>query len=129
MARAMSSLPVPVSPRTNTVESVEATRSTCSSTASSAGLLPMICSNLRSPHPEQSEPITSETATGDLLKRLPQPLAPSTFKCRSNVFQQNFIIERFCQKLHGATAQCLQTQFRIAMRGNENSRYSAVLGV
>src|ERR1700723_3192311 len=44
----MSSFPVPVSPRTRTVESVGATRSTCASTASKAGLPPIICSNLRS---------------------------------------------------------------------------------
>ena len=48
IACAMSSLPVPVSPWINTVEPVGATRSTCSSTASSAELLPMICWNLRS---------------------------------------------------------------------------------
>jgi hypothetical protein len=47
IAWAMSSLPVPVSPWINTVEPVGATRSTCSSTASSEGLLPMTCSNLR----------------------------------------------------------------------------------
>jgi PAS domain S-box-containing protein len=46
--RAISSLPVPVSPWINTVESVGATRSTCSSTDSRATLLPMSCSNLRS---------------------------------------------------------------------------------
>src|SRR5260370_34829077 len=46
MAPAISSLPVPVSPSIRTVESVGATRLTCSRTVSSGGLLPMICSNL-----------------------------------------------------------------------------------
>src|ERR1700739_4089744 len=47
MARAMSSLPVPVSPSMSTVESVGATYLTCSSTLSKTELLPRICSNLR----------------------------------------------------------------------------------
>src|SRR5258707_1371747 len=51
MARAISSLPVPVSPSTSTVESVGATRSTSASTDSSAGLSPMISSNLFSTQP------------------------------------------------------------------------------
>src|SRR5262249_7302409 len=46
MARAINSLPVPVSPRISTVESVGATCSTCVSTDSRAGLSPMIPSNL-----------------------------------------------------------------------------------
>src|SRR5207237_1309501 len=45
MARASSSLPVPVSPRSRTVESVGATISTCWSVRRSAGLSPMMCSN------------------------------------------------------------------------------------
>src|SRR6266404_6998909 len=51
MAWAISSLPVPVSPSTSTVESVGATRSTSASTDSSAGLSPMISSNLFSTQP------------------------------------------------------------------------------
>ena len=46
MARAISSLPVPVSPLISTVASVAATRPIWSSTASSAGLRPMISSKL-----------------------------------------------------------------------------------
>src|SRR5438128_1906251 len=45
MARASSSLPVPVSPRSRTVESVGATISTCWSVRFSAGLSPTMCSN------------------------------------------------------------------------------------
>jgi hypothetical protein len=45
-ARAISSLPVPVSPQTSTVASVGATRPTLSKTASRAGLRPMISSKL-----------------------------------------------------------------------------------
>src|ERR1700747_1922272 len=48
MAWAISSFPVPVSPRTRTVESVGATRSTFARTAFNAGLSPTICSMLRS---------------------------------------------------------------------------------
>src|SRR5580698_3247003 len=50
MARAINSLPVPVSPSTSTVALVGATRSTSASADSRAGLLPMICSNLRWAH-------------------------------------------------------------------------------
>ena len=46
MARAISSFPVPVSPVMSTEASVGATRRTSSSTADSAGLLPMIASKL-----------------------------------------------------------------------------------
>ena len=46
MARAISSLPVPVSPQIRTVASVAATRRTLSSTAASAGLRPTISSKL-----------------------------------------------------------------------------------
>ena len=42
MARAISSLPVPVSPLTRTVEDVAATSSTCSSTRARAALRPMM---------------------------------------------------------------------------------------
>src|SRR6266849_5530492 len=45
MARAISSFPVPVSPRTRTVESVGATISTCWSASRSGRLSPMISSN------------------------------------------------------------------------------------
>ena len=45
-ARAISSFPVPVSPVMSTEASVGATRRTSSSTAQSAGLLPMIASKL-----------------------------------------------------------------------------------
>ena len=41
MARAMSSFPVPVSPRMRTVASLGATVSTCARTCFSAGLSPM----------------------------------------------------------------------------------------
>ena len=49
IARAMSSLPVPISPSIRTVESVGDTNSSSCSTDSNAGLPPMICSNLRCP--------------------------------------------------------------------------------
>ena len=45
MARAINSLPVPVSPWTSTVESVGATNSAFSRTVSRAPLVPMIWSN------------------------------------------------------------------------------------
>src|SRR5579864_9691608 len=45
MARAISSLPVPVSPKSSTVESVPATISTCRRTARRAELCPTIPSN------------------------------------------------------------------------------------
>src|SRR5882762_1948147 len=67
IARAISSLPVPVSPWTRTVESVGATRSTCSSTDSRAGLLPMICSNLRGLASWPADPNLATAATEDLL--------------------------------------------------------------
>src|SRR5712692_3594914 len=63
MAWAINSLPVPVSPRTSTVESVGATRSTSASTDSRAGLLPMICSSLRSPISESGDLKLTEVAT------------------------------------------------------------------
>ena len=46
MARAMSSLPVPVSPKISTVDSVGATTSTCFSAAVRAALAPTISSKL-----------------------------------------------------------------------------------
>src|SRR6266403_1665731 len=67
MARAISSFPVPVSPWIRTVESVGATRSTCSSTASRAGLLPMTCSNLRGLRSGSPDPNLSKAPTEDLL--------------------------------------------------------------
>src|ERR1700747_3324523 len=51
MALAINSFPVPVSPRTKTVESVGATRSTSARTNSREGLLPMISSNPFSAQP------------------------------------------------------------------------------
>ncbi len=48
MARAISSLPVPVSPQMSTTESVGATVSTCSSTRRSARLCPTISAKLYS---------------------------------------------------------------------------------
>ena len=51
MARAINSLPVPVSPITRTVESVGATFSTFSNADLRERLLPTICANLRSVGP------------------------------------------------------------------------------
>src|SRR5690349_24225017 len=74
MARAISSLPVPVSPKISTVESVGATRSTCASTVSRAGLSPMICSNFR---PEQLSSLgvtllTTSTITPEGAIQMPE---------------------------------------------------------
>src|SRR5580692_2744514 len=67
IARAINSLPVPVSPWINTVELVGATRLTPSSTASSAGLLPMSCSNLRGREPCSRHPQSSVGPAVNLL--------------------------------------------------------------
>ena len=44
-------MPVPLSPRTSVVESIGTPCSTAAKTDSKAGLLPMVCSNLRSAKP------------------------------------------------------------------------------
>jgi hypothetical protein len=67
IARAISSLPVPVSPWINTVELVGATRFTPSRTASSAGLPPISCSNLRAREPLSLHSQPSDGLTGKLL--------------------------------------------------------------
>src|ERR1700746_3532029 len=97
----MSSFPVPVSPRINTVEPVGATRSTCSSTASSAGLLPMICSNLRrsctwSPHPDLPKASTEHSP----VCRVHGSLSGLALERRADTLEQSFIVERLCQELH-----------------------------
>src|SRR5580704_4849896 len=69
IACAINSLPVPVSPWIRTVESVGATRSTCWSTDSRAGLLPITCSNLRPLDPCSPLPNLWKVPTDNLLAR------------------------------------------------------------
>src|SRR5712691_4080653 len=123
MACAISSLPVPVSPWIRTVESVGATRSTCSSTASSAGLLPMTCSNLRGLRSWSPDPNLSKAPTEDLLAlRVHSSVSGSILQSRSNTLEQNFVIERFCHELHGACSQRLHPHFFVSMRGDKDDR-------
>src|SRR5262249_53871187 len=79
IARAISSLPVPVSPKTRTVESVGATRSTSASTDSRAGLLPIICSNLRALSASAFGATLLKQSTDDPIPRFPLQL--ETFSC------------------------------------------------
>src|SRR5580704_19748914 len=78
MALAINSFPVPVSPRTKTVESVIATRSTSARTNSRAGLLPMISSNPFSAQPCSIDEtlLTFSIKTPERLPQKPQTEAP-----------------------------------------------------
>src|ERR1700751_5234793 len=101
----MSSLPVPVSPWIRTVESVGATRSTCSSTDSKAELLPMICSNLRSSETRSPLPTLSKAPIQE-PPGVPRQASlqgwDSNLQSRSNILKQNFIVKRFGQELYRA---------------------------
>src|SRR6202035_3515833 len=111
----MSSLPVPVSPRIRTVESVGATRSTCASTLSKAGLLPIICSNLRAFKSRSPYPICCKASTeppGGLMSYVSQG---SIVHGRTNTFEQDFFIEWLRQEFHRPCAQGLQAHLFIAM--------------
>src|SRR5215470_15049389 len=99
MARAINSLPVPVSPRTSTVESVGATRSTSASTHSRAVLLPMICSNLRSPCPSSLDDNLLTPPTAHPTEAPRNNTRSSTIQCCSYAVEQLFLVEGFSQKL------------------------------
>src|SRR6267143_2116271 len=130
MARAISSFPVPVSPWIRTVESVGATRSTCSSTASRAGLLPMTCSNLRGLWSWSPDPNLSKAPTEDLLAlRVHSSVSGSILQSRSNTLEQNFVIERFCHELHGACSQRLHPHFFVSVCRDKDGRNPAMLRV
>src|SRR5579863_624336 len=102
IACAINSLPVPVSPWIKTVESVGATRSTCWSTDSRAGLLPITCSNLRSLDACSAFiPNLCKAPTENLLARGPIVFG-STLQSRSYAFEQDFIVKGFGQKFHCA---------------------------
>src|SRR5690349_20278248 len=100
MAREINSLPVPVSPRINTVESVGATRSTSASTASRAGLLPIICSNLRSAESCSLAGTLFTPSTNDPMEAGCNKLRHSSFECSFHIIDQHLIVEGFDQKLH-----------------------------
>lgn len=126
-AFAMSSLRVPVSPRIRTVESVGATRSTCPSTLSKAGLLPIICSNLRSFRSRSSNPNCLSSPTeppGGLLGHVTQR---SIVHCRTNALEQDFIVEWLRKEFHCTRSQGLQPHFFIAVPGDKNDGNVAML--
>src|SRR5947209_1178825 len=130
MARAISSLPVPVSPWIRTVESVGATRSTCSSTASSAGLLPMSCSNLRSRRSWSMVPyLSTVVAKVTSPKHAERVVLTATFHSRANTLEQGFVVKRFCQELYSARSQRLHPHFGIAVRGDEDGGNPAMLSL
>src|SRR5580704_17888546 len=124
IACAISSLPVPVSPWIKTVESVGATRSTCSSTDSRAGLLPIICSNLRSQSLQLS---LWKAPTENLLAHAPSiGLIPQS---RSNALEQDLIVKRFGEEFHRARSKRLHTHFCVAVRRDEDGWNSVMLSV
>src|SRR5437870_11073258 len=127
MACAISSFPVPVSPRIRTVASVGATRSTCSSTASRAELSPMICSNLRSFHSWLPDPICCKAPTENLLGTRARWLRSSTLQGSSNILEQDFIVEWFCQELGRTGSQRLHPQFYVTVCVDEDGRNAATL--
>src|SRR5216684_9130377 len=129
MACAISSLPVPVSPWINTVESVGATRSTCSSTDSRAGLLPTSCSNRRSCETRSPVPNLSKAPTEDLQASTCTLPSGSTLQSGSNASEQGFIVERFCQELHSACSQRLHPHSFVAVSRDEDGRNPALLDV
>src|SRR5580700_10102357 len=47
----------------------------------------------------------------------------------SNTLEQGFVLEWLRQKLHCTCSQCLEPHFFVAMRCNEDSWNSAILGV
>ena len=55
--------------------------------------------------------------------------AGSAFQSRSNTFEQDFVVERFCQKLHRACPQRLHPHFFVAMGRDEDDRNPATFGV
>src|ERR1700677_3632511 len=117
IARAINSLPVPVSPSIRTVESVGATRSTCSSTASRAGLLPMICSNLRRLSSWSPDLDLPKASTEISCLRVHSSLSVLTLHRCPNTLEQCLIVERFRQELHCARSHRLQAHFRVAVCG------------
>src|ERR1700694_305198 len=125
----MSSLPVPVSPWINTVEPVGATRSTCSSTASRAGLLPMSCSNLRSEEACSLVHNISVAATENPLVLRARFLLGSTLQCCSDTLEQGFVVEWFCHELHCACSQRLHPHFFVAVRRDKDGWNTAMLRV
>src|SRR5260370_21920206 len=127
MACAISSLPVPVSPWIRTVESVGATRSTCSSTDSRAGLLPMPCSTLRSDGCS-TLPNLWIAPTENLLAP-PRALYRLILQSCSNALEQHFIVKRFGQELHRSRSQCLHPHFCVAVCRDEDGWDSAVFSV
>src|SRR3984957_14642019 len=125
----MSSLPVPVSPSTRTVEPVGATRSTCSSTASRAELLPMICSNLRRLCTWSSDPDLPKASTEiSCLSRSPFLVgfsSPSPLEhSRAVLHRRTVLPELYC-----ACSHRLHPHFRVAMCGYKDGRNLAVVCV
>src|SRR5712671_6622885 len=125
MARAISSFPVPVSPWMSTVESVGATRSTCSSTDSSAWLLPMIRSNRSSSERQSRVPSFSKVPTRSSCR--PQSFSGSTLQRCSYALQQDFVVERLGQELDRTRSQRLHPHARVAVGGDEDGRHSDLL--
>src|SRR5690348_11912616 len=121
MARAINSLPVPVSPRTSTVESVGATRSTSPRRDSRAALVPTIWSNSRalssSPHRSLSREPT-----------IP-PAEPLDLQRHSNGIKQGFAVERFREKFHRTASHRLQTYLFVAVCCDEDGWYRATIRV
>src|SRR6266436_6051926 len=48
---------------------------------------------------------------------------------RSNAFEQDFIVEWFCHKLHGACSQRLHPHFCVAVCSDEDGRNPAMVSV
>src|SRR5580765_5375975 len=107
-----------------TVESVGATCSTCSSTASRAGLMPMICSNLREVRSWSPARNVADAATEDLLVDLTH-LRYLILQSRSNTIEQGLVVKRLCQKLHRARSQRLHPHSLVTMCRDEDNRNPA----
>src|SRR5271155_2567586 len=127
MACATSSFPVPVSPSIRTVESVEATCSTCSRTDSRAALLPIIRSNLRSGcfSPGYAKVSCSGIEvsyhSNDCLA------VRSQIKCGTDRFDHQLMIERFRQELDRTLSHRLNPHPGVSESSDEDDRDIALL--
>src|SRR2546421_5613498 len=53
----------------------------------------------------------------------------SSIQSGANALEQQFVVERLCQELHGAAAHCLHPHACVTVGGNEDRRNPDLLGV
>jgi len=115
MARASTSLPVPVSPNRSTVASVGATVSIAWRTRRSAALVPMISENLLSLRPH--------AAASGSLRPAYSCLAPSggAVQRLRDRGEQVFVVQRFREEFEGPGFHSAHRHGDVAVTGDENN--------